>query len=157
MAAGRAVVFDTGSRRQAARNRLRTAPQLADALQGEYVNTQIVPQEEETPFIKQIEADLEAIGEKPFISLGLEIGYITAQLFVEQLQAVGQTLDTKTFDETVNGGDFTSFGSLEGGPGKLVWPAAHLLPADCAAVVRIDGTKYIVEEPFDCYDSYKVF
>jgi branched-chain amino acid transport system substrate-binding protein len=136
---------------------LEAAPQLANALQGQYVNTQVVPQEQQTPFIKQIETDLKAINADPLITLGLEIGYIEAQLLVEQLQAVGEKLDTKTFDDTVNGGDFSSFGDLDGGPGKLVWPAAHVLPADCAAVVRINGTKYDLKEPFSCYESYKAW
>jgi ABC-type branched-subunit amino acid transport system substrate-binding protein len=136
---------------------LQASPQLAQALQGEYINTQIVPQEENTPFIQQIQNSLKAIGQQPFVTLGAEMGYIEAELLVEQLQAVGQTLNTQTFDKTVNGGGFTSFATLQGGPGKLEWPAAHLLPADCAAIVKVSGTSYLVVEPFACYQSFKVF
>jgi branched-chain amino acid transport system substrate-binding protein len=136
---------------------LQASPQLAAALQGEYINTQIVPQEENTPFIQQIQSSLKAIGQQPFVTLGAEMGYIEAELLVEQLQAVGKNLNTKTFDQTVNGGKFTSFATLQGGPGKLEWPAGHLLPADCAAIVKVSGTSFNVVEPFACYQSFKVF
>ena len=136
---------------------LQASPQLAQALQGEYVNTQIVPSEQNTPFVQQIESDLKAINQQPFVTLGSEIGYIEAELLVEQLQAVGKDLNTKTFDEKVNSGGFTTFASLQGGPGKLQWPAAHIFPADCAAIVKISGTSYQVVQPFSCYQSFKVF
>jgi branched-chain amino acid transport system substrate-binding protein len=136
---------------------LQASPPLAQALSGEYVNTQIVPQEESTPFIQQIESDLKAINQQPFVTLGAEMGYIEAELLVEQLQATGKTLNTKTFDKAVNGGGFTSFASLNGGPGKLEWPAGHIFPSDCAAVVKVVGTSYDVVQPFNCYQSFKVF
>lgn len=136
---------------------LQASPQLAQALQGEYINTQVVPQEENTPFIQQIQSGLSAIGQKPFVTLGAEMGYTMAELFVEQVQAAGQTLNTQTFDKAVNGGSFTSYANLQGGPGKLVWPAAHLLPADCAAIVKVSGNNFNVVEPFACYQSFKVF
>ena len=131
--------------------------QLAAALSGEYVNTQVVPQEENTPWIMQEDADLTAIGQKPFVTLGGAIGYAEAEEFIEQAQAVGATLNTKTFDQTVNDGSFVSYTGITGGLGELDWPAAHLLPADCAAIVKIVGTTYQVAEPFACYSSLKVF
>jgi ABC-type branched-subunit amino acid transport system substrate-binding protein len=136
---------------------LESSPQLATTLAGEYVNTQIVPSEEGTPWVKQEQSDLQAIGEQPFVTLAGAIGYAEAELLIEQLEAVGDKLDTATFDSTVNGGSFTAFTGIDGGPGPLQWPAAHLLPADCAAVVRINGTSYDVVSPFQCYSSLKVF
>jgi hypothetical protein len=135
---------------------LASSPQLAKALSGEYVNTQIVPAEENTPFIQQIQTDLQASGQKPFVTLGGEMGYIEGELFIEQLQAVGQQLDTKTWDQKINGGSFSAYTSLQGGPGPLLYPAAHDLPADCAAIVKISGTTYNVITPFQCYSSLAV-
>ena len=40
---------------------LDASPQLAAALDGSYVNTQIPPQESQTPYILQVEDDLEAV------------------------------------------------------------------------------------------------
>ena len=39
----------------------------------------------------------------------------------------------------------------------IKWPAGHLLPADCAAIVKISGTNYQVVTPFACYQSLKLF
>jgi ABC-type branched-subunit amino acid transport system substrate-binding protein len=135
---------------------LPSSPQLAKALDGEYVNTQIVPQEENTPFIAQVAADLQTIGQKPFVTLGGEIGYIEAEQFIEELQAVGQQLDTKTWDQKVNGGAFSAYTNLQGGPGPMQFPAGHDIAADCAAIVKITGTTYNVITPFGCYSSLPV-
>jgi ABC-type branched-subunit amino acid transport system substrate-binding protein len=129
--------------------------QLAAALSGAYVVTQIVPQEQETDYIKQIESDLTAINAKTgkFISLSAAIAYAQAEMLVEQLKAVGKDLNTKTFDQKVNGGSFTFQSPKAGGPGKLDFPSGHFIPADCAAVVKVVGTEYKVSVPFSCYQS----
>jgi branched-chain amino acid transport system substrate-binding protein len=137
---------------------LGASPQLASALQGEYVNTQVVPQEEaSSAYVKQELAALKASGQKPFLTLGASIGYAEATEFVEQLQAVGKNLNTKTFDQVVNGGKFTSFKTVAAqGPGELQWPAAHFLPSDCAVIVKVSGTNYTVANPYQCYQSYLI-
>jgi hypothetical protein len=136
---------------------LQSSPQLAQALQGEYVNAQIVPQEQNTAWTQQEAAELQANGQKPFVTLGGAIAFAEAELFVESLKATGSTLNTKTFDDAVNGGKFTSFASLTGGPGIVKWPAGHVIAADCAAIVQIGGTNYNLKEPFACYNSLVVF
>jgi hypothetical protein len=90
--------------------------------------------------------------------LGASIGYAEATEFIEQLKAVGKNLNTKTFDQLVNGGKFENFTSAEGvasgGLGKLLWPAAHFIPSDCSVIVKVSGTNYNVANPFKCYSSY---
>jgi branched-chain amino acid transport system substrate-binding protein len=134
---------------------LASSPQLAQALDGAYVNTQIPPQESQTPYILQFEKDLVAINAKngKFISFGAALAYMEADLVVQLLEAAGPDLDTKTFDEAANGGSFV-YAPLEGGPGALKYPAHHFLPADCAAIVKIEGTEYKVVEPFNCYEGF---
>jgi branched-chain amino acid transport system substrate-binding protein len=134
---------------------LASSPQLAAALQGEYINNQTVPQEESTPWTRQELADLAAIKAPKLLTLGASIGYAEAEEFIEQITATGKNLNTKTFDQTVNGGKFSNFSTIKGGPGKLLWPAAHFLPADCSVIVRVTGVKYKVVEPFKCYQSYQ--
>jgi branched-chain amino acid transport system substrate-binding protein len=136
---------------------LASSPQLASALQGEYTNTQVVPQEGGGAWVSQEEAALRAIGDPPFLTLGASMGYAEANVLVEMLQAVGKNLNTKTFDQKVNGGSFVSYKTApSGSPGKLLWPAAHFIPADCAAVVKVSGTTYTTSEPFKCYSSYNI-
>jgi branched-chain amino acid transport system substrate-binding protein len=134
---------------------LASSPQLAQALDGAYVNTQIPPQESQTPYILQFEKDLLAINAKngKFISFGAALAYMEADLVVQLLEAAGPDLDTKTFDEAANGGSFV-YKPLEGGPGAMKYPADHFLPADCAAIVKIEGTEYKVVEPFNCYEGF---
>jgi branched-chain amino acid transport system substrate-binding protein len=136
---------------------LQSSSQLADALQNEYVNTQVVPVEQNTAYVQKIESGLGAIGQQKFVTIGSFMGYAEMDALIQMLQATGKTLNTKTFDQKVNGGSFTSFkSSPAGGPGKLVWPAAHYLPADCAAIVQVSGTNYKVTKPFACYQSFKI-
>ena len=136
---------------------LASSAQLASALQGEFTNTQVVPQEGGGAWVSQEVAGLKAIGKPPFLTLGASIGYAEANTLVEMLQAVGKNLNTKTFDQKVNGGSFVSYKTApSGSPGKLLWPAAHFIPADCAAVVKVSGTNYTTSEPFKCYSSYKI-
>ncbi len=137
---------------------LSAAPQLAAALQGEYVNTQVVPQEQTgSAWVASELAALKANGSPAFLTLGASVGYAEANELVEQLQAVGKNLNTKTFDTIVNGGKFMSYKSVgTGGPGKLLWPAAHFLAADCATIVKVAGTVYNVVNPFKCYQSYNL-
>jgi len=136
---------------------LASSAQLASALQGDYTNTQVVPQEGGGAWVSQEVAALKANGSKPFLTLGASIGYAEANVLVEMLQSIGKNLNTKTFDEKVNGGSFVSYKTApSGSPGKLLWPAAHFIPADCAAVVKVSGTNYTTSEPFKCYSSYNI-
>jgi ABC-type branched-subunit amino acid transport system substrate-binding protein len=137
---------------------LASSPQLASSLQGEYINAQVVPQEQtSSAYVQQELAAFKASGQQPFLTLGASMGYAEATELIEQLQAVGKNLNTKTFDQTVNGGKFESYTTVAAnGPGKLLWPAAHFLPADCAVVVKVSGTAYNVVNPFKCYSSYTI-
>jgi branched-chain amino acid transport system substrate-binding protein len=136
---------------------LQSSPQLTASLQGEYINSQTVPQEANTPFTKLEVSDLKAIGAKPLLTLGASIGWAEAEEFVGMVQAAGKNLNTKTFDQAVNGGKVVSYAGLPaGGLGKLKWPAAHFLASDCSVVVKIQGTGYKVAVPFRCYSSVNV-
>ena len=88
------------------------------------------------------------------MTLGGAIGYAEAEQLIEQLQAVGSTLNTKTFDQKVNDGSFTSYVGASGGlgtsTGRPPTTAGRL-----RAIVKIVGTNYQVVEPF-CCTSFKV-
>ena len=66
---------------------------------------------------------------------------------------MGKNLNTKTFDQKINGGNYTYKSSAAGGPGQMEFPAMHFIPADCAAMLKINGTTYDASVPFNCYDS----
>jgi ABC-type branched-subunit amino acid transport system substrate-binding protein len=134
---------------------LSSSAQLAQALNGAVVSSQIVPQEAQTSYIKQFENDLVASGAPngKFITNGAAIAYAEADIFVSQLKAVGKTLNTKTFDSKINGGTYTY--KSDGGPGQMSFPAMHWISADCSAALKINGSaaSYTQVVPFTCYDS----
>ena len=136
---------------------LGTSAQLAAAFNGAYVSSQIVPQEAQTAYIKQMETDLVSSGAATgkFITLAIAIAYAQADVLVSMLKATGSTLNTKTFDQKINNGNYTYKSSAEGGPGQMEFPAMHHIAADCAAVLKINGpgASYIPTVPFTCYDS----
>jgi ABC-type branched-subunit amino acid transport system substrate-binding protein len=132
-------------------------PDLAQALEGVYVNTQTVPQEDGGDYIAQVEEDLLASGAETgdFITFAGGIAYAEADMLVQMLAAAGDDLNTTTFDAAVNGGDFV-YTPIEGGPGEVAFPAGHFLPSDCSAVVQVVDAAYEVVVPFTCYESLRV-
>ena len=134
---------------------LGTSSQLAAAFNGAYVSSQTVPSEQNTAYIKQMQKDLTAANAKngSFVGLANSIAYAEADLFVSQLKAAGKTLNTKTFDQAMNRGNYTYKSSVPGGPGQMEYPSMHFIPADCASMLKIDGTNYKQIVPFKCYPS----
>ena len=137
---------------------LQASPQLAQAIDGSYTSAQVVPQESQTAFIKQMEQDLTAIEAEngTFITLGAGLGYYEAGLMVTLLQAAGDDLNTQTFDQAVNVEGLEVDPGLEGSIGVTHWPEMHFLPTDCAAVVQVSGEAYEVAEDFTCYESTRI-
>jgi hypothetical protein len=137
---------------------LESSPQLAAALDGTYVSTQIVPQESQSEYIKQIEEDLTGIDAEAGTNIlfGTALAYNEADLLVQMLEAAGPDLDTKTFDEAVNGGSFKYEPEQDGGPGALGWPESHFVAPDCSAIMKVNGTKFEPVVPFQCYPSIAV-
>lgn len=136
---------------------LASSAQLAAAFNGAYVSSQIVPQEAQTSYIKQMETDLTASSAATgkFITLSIAIAYAQADVLVSMLKATGATLNTKTFDAKINNGNYTYKSSAEGGPGQMEYPAMHHIASDCAAILKINGpgASYIPTVPFSCYES----
>jgi ABC-type branched-subunit amino acid transport system substrate-binding protein len=136
---------------------LDASKQLAQAIEGSYINTQIVPQEQQTDWVKQMETDLESskAATGKFITFGGALGYAQANLWVAMLEAAGKTLDTKTFDQAVNVKGIT-VDTGAGGIGVASFPGQHFLPTDCAAIVKVEGGKFVVAKEYSCYDSIPV-
>jgi hypothetical protein len=129
--------------------------QLATALNGTFVNSQTVPAEQNTAYIKQMTKDLTAIGASPAINLSNSIAYAEADELVAMLKAAGKNLNTKTFDQAINNAKkpFTYDSFATGGPGSIVLPAMHQIPTDCAAMLKTQNAAYSVSVPFTCYQT----
>ena len=132
---------------------LASSAQLASSLQGEYTNSQVVPQEGDGAWVNQELAGLKAIGKPAFLTLGASIGYAEAKKLIEKLQAVGKKLNTKTFDQKVNGGSFTSYRRLHPGRRGSCLAGGALPPRRLRGHPQVSGTNYRRSEPFECYSS----
>jgi branched-chain amino acid transport system substrate-binding protein len=131
-------------------------PAIASALQGQYVNTQVPPQESQSPAIKQMETDLAAIGKPTQISISEQIGYWIGDVLVEMLQATaaaGRPLTGDGLYQTANSGTFTYTPKIDGGVGPEKFPDAENNPSPCAALVQVTGTQYKMMVPFKCYEN----
>ena len=131
--------------------------QLAAALNGTIINNQTVPAEQKTPYIKQMQKDLQAAGKgSTSVNLNVSIGYAEADDLIAMLKAAGKKLTTKTFDQAVNNPKkpFIYDTFSKGGPGALEYPAHHQVPADCSAMVKYTNPGgYTVQVPFTCYQT----
>ncbi len=131
-------------------------PSVAAALQGEYIDTEVPPQESESPAIKQMETDLASIGKSTQLSFGDQLGYWIADLLIEMIQATakaGRPLTGDGLYQTANSGSFTYTPPLDGGPGSVKFPEGESVPAPSAALVQVAGTQYKVTVPFKCYEN----
>jgi branched-chain amino acid transport system substrate-binding protein len=135
---------------------LGSSADIAAALEGSYSYTQIPPQEGGGAAVDQILADLEASGADPFIALGTAIGWYTADIFVQMLEAAGPDLggSMQGFVDAINGG-FTYEG-LDGGIGPVSFPDNHFAAVPCSATVVVEDATYVEALPFACYENMDV-
>jgi branched-chain amino acid transport system substrate-binding protein len=130
---------------------LGSQPDLAAALDDTFTITQIVPAEGGSPAIEQITADLKASGDDSLPGLGQQVGWFSADLFLQQLEAAGRDLTPQSFQAAANNG-FT-YEAPEGGLGPVSFPEGHDAAAPCAAVVKVNGQNYEQILPMTCYES----
>ncbi|WP_176921383.1 ABC transporter substrate-binding protein [Pseudonocardia oroxyli] len=130
---------------------LERQPALAAALEGSWSVSQTPPVEMKTPYNEQMAKDFQA--DNVEVSQATVYGYAMADMFLSQLAAAGPDLNTKTFDQAVNGGGYTYTSSTPGGPASLPFPAGHFTQADCGAPMQVENKKYVVRGPFKCFAS----
>jgi hypothetical protein len=133
---------------------LTSQKQLALALQGSYVTANFPPQEGGSAVVKQALADLKAAGQPQVLSLGTEIGWFSADEFIQELQATAKAgaVTSANFVKTIRAG-FT-YNTGAGGLNGLIFPAGQSQPASCAGfmLVKPNGT-YSVAAPYSCDPS----
>jgi branched-chain amino acid transport system substrate-binding protein len=131
-----------------------TQTNLASAIDGSYVIVQAPAQEDQSPAIKQMEADLKAINAPTTIELGTAIGYWTADMFVQMLKATGAKgpITQQSFHDAVQAG-VTLKPELEGGNGPLIFPEYETKPMPCASFVQAQGNHYVSKVKYTCYED----
>ena len=137
---------------------LATEPSVASALTGVYTTNLLPTQYDGTPAVKQELKDLKSIGAAPDIEIGTDIGYWSAQTFIQLLEATkarGAALTPADVAATVSKG-ITLKPALTGGDGPLSWPTLSDQPEPCTSTVLGAGTTYKLFQKFTCYPNKKV-
>ena len=137
---------------------LASEPSVASALKGVYTTNLLPTEYDGTPAVKQELKDLKSIGAAPDVEIGTAVGYWSAQLFIQLLQATkarGAALTPANLAETVAKG-ITIKPTLAGGNGPLTWPFLSDEPEPCNSTVFGAGTTYKLFQKFTCYNDIKV-
>ena len=132
--------------------------QLASALQGEYINTRTVPQEQSTsPYVQQELAALKAQRSAALPHPGGVDRLRRGHRIGGAAPGRGQGPEHQDVRRGRQRGQVHQLHAIPAqGLGELLWPAAHFLPADCAAIVKVAGVNYNVVNPYKCYTSYLI-
>jgi ABC-type branched-subunit amino acid transport system substrate-binding protein len=125
------------------------------ALQGTYVTQGFPADEDQTPAVKQAIKELKAVGAPPYLSNGASVGYWSAQLFISMLQAtlakVGSAakVTPDAMYKVVNA-HYVYKGALSGGLASLTFPQAIREPNTCYSMLQVEGTSYVLKQPYSC-------
>jgi branched-chain amino acid transport system substrate-binding protein len=138
-------------------SQLATQSNLAAALDGTYTIVQAPAQEDQSPAIKQMEADLKAINAPTSIDLGTAIGYWTADMFIQMLKATAAKgpITQQSFHDVVNAG-VTLNPEMKGSNGPLQFPLYESKPLPCASFVQAVGNHYVSKVPYTCYEDIDI-
>lgn len=125
-------------------------PALAQALTGSYIMSMWLPSEFGGTGIAQVKSALKAIGASTTITLGTMIGYLSASVFIEQLQAVGKNLTPQRLVARMHKGwTYKPFGKPPT-LGKLTFPADYNHDTGCTAFVQVVNGAYKPVAPMSC-------
>jgi hypothetical protein len=101
---------------------------------------------------KQAQSDLQADGQPTELTLGVEIGWFSADEFIQELQVTAKAgpLTSANFVKTIHAGFTYSSPTLAG----IDFPALQTRPDSCTGymLVKPDGS-YSVAAPFSCDPS----
>lgn len=129
------------------RNLLENA-QSRQAYQGVLVGVPVQPVEHRSPAVEQMANDVaKAAGKKVPIDLDMEVGYATADVFLQVLEETGRDLTVEKFIETAKSASVESEIS-----GPISFPQGWDVGFQCAAIVRVDGDEFKVVQPLTCTD-----
>jgi ABC-type branched-subunit amino acid transport system substrate-binding protein len=139
---------------------LASSPSQEAALQGVYVANEFPANQNNTPAVKQAEADLRSVGvSPPYLTTGASVGYWSAKLLISMLVATEKKVGSASkvtplaVEKLVNSG-YTYKGQLAGGIGTESFPQAERMPIACDTMLQIEGANYVQRVPFRC--GYKV-
>jgi ABC-type branched-subunit amino acid transport system substrate-binding protein len=143
---------------------LASQPNEASALNGVYVEDEFPAGENDTPAVTQEEKDLESVGQPPYLSAGVSIGYWSAIILESMLKATLKAegndpnkVTSVTLQQTVTGPQgYAYIDPIAGGIGNEYFPAAETIPTGCGTLVKTVGTNFKQITPFQCDGAVNV-
>jgi ABC-type branched-subunit amino acid transport system substrate-binding protein len=132
---------------------------LATSLNGVYVDAPFpVDENGSDPAVAAIRKDLAAIDKPPTVDLGIAIGYWSADMLIQLLQAAatrGGALTSASLTDTAAAG--WTYKGAPGGPSDLTFPApGWVAPDGCSTLLQLTGTTYKEVAPYGCGPVTKI-
>jgi ABC-type branched-subunit amino acid transport system substrate-binding protein len=140
---------------------LASQPNETAALNGVYVLDEFPANEDNTPAVKQAEKDLVSVGQQPYLTSGVSIGYWSAILLEQMLRATLKSVGgdpSKVTGATLQAtaAHFTYTDPIPGGIGTEYFPTAQTIPTGCGTLVRTEGTKFKQIDQYICTGSVNI-
>jgi ABC-type branched-subunit amino acid transport system substrate-binding protein len=141
---------------------LASQPNEAAALDGVYVESEFLTNQDKTLAVTQEEKDLTSIGTQPDLLKGTSLGYWSAIMLEQILKAtlaeVGgdPTKVTGTaIHQMVNKG-YVYKDPIAGGIGTVTFPVDEDAPSGCGTLVKTVGTNFEPVAPYQCTNNVNV-
>ncbi|MCU1644354.1 MAG: hypothetical protein JWN03_4629 [Nocardia sp.] len=128
--------------------RLLADPQGAQVLEGVYSVPQFAPFESDIPEVQKMMADVRKIDPGHQFTQNTAMGYWSADIFLAALAKAGKDVTPASFITTAN-----SLAYENPGLGKLTFPMNKTEPSGCAALVKVQGGKFVVARPLECFSK----
>jgi hypothetical protein len=142
---------------------LASQPSEASALDGVVVQDEFPADENKSPATQQALKDLESVGQQPYLTSGVSVGYWSAIVLEQMLRAtlarVGGNPNDVTgasMEATVNSGHFNFTAPLKGGVTTMYFPASETIPTGCDTLVQVTGTTYKQLYPYQCTGAVNI-
>jgi len=142
---------------------LASQPNEASALNGVYVQDEFPADENNTPATIQAQKDLKSIGQPPYLTSGVSVGYWSAIVLEQMLKAtltkVGgdpNKVTGATIQSTVNSGTYSYSDPIAGGIGPMYFPAAESIPTGCITTLKTVGTGFKQLQPYQCQSAVNI-
>jgi ABC-type branched-subunit amino acid transport system substrate-binding protein len=123
----------------------------AAALDGTYVESlQPTPADPNNAAVKQMQADLKAIGKSDQFTTPSGTGYWAADLLIQGLQATadkGLEITGENLHQTLQA---MQYKGTAGGPGDMTVKDSQVKYVACSMLMKINGTKYETIVPYEC-------
>jgi len=148
---------------KAAGFKLASQPSEASALDGVVVQDEFPADENKSPATQQALKDLESVGQQPYLTSGVSVGYWSAIVLEQILRAtlvrVGGNPNNVTgasIESTVNSGHFKYTAPLAGGVTTMYFPASETIPTGCDTLLQVTGTTYKQLYPYQCTGAVNI-